>query len=80
MEYFETAAMVVLAAKELTEQEQYYFFYEKEELSEILDKAYRICPDMELDAETCGYLKETLRTVANAVQIVRSACLEIESR
>ena len=79
MDYFTMAAAVVLAAKELTENEDYFFFYSAAALAGTMDTAYTKRPDMELDRETVGSLKDTLRIVTNAAQIVRSACHEIQS-
>lgn len=79
MRNIETAAAVVMAAKELTETEGYFFFFDADELSVMLDTIYQKCPSMELDIEIVGYLKDTLRTVTNATQIVRSAVLELDS-
>lgn len=79
MQMYEKAMYVLQAAKELTEQDGYFFFFDADELAVMLDTAYLKCPDIELDREIIGYMKDTLRTVTNAGQIVRSAFMEIDS-
>lgn len=80
MKTFEKAVYVLQAAKELTEQEEYFFFFDAAELAVMLDAAFLKCPELELDRETIGYMKDTLRTVTNAAGIVRSAFAEIDSQ
>ena len=79
MQLFEKALYVLQAAKELTEQEEYFFFYDTSELAAMLSAARTRDPELELDEEIIGYMKDTLRTVTNAVQIVRSAFMELSS-
>ena len=69
MELLEIAISVLQAAKELTEQEHYFFFVDAAELAGIIQKHTEI----ETDTEIVGCMKDTLRTAANAISIVRSA-------
>ena len=80
MKIFERAVYVLQAAKELTEQEEYFFFFDEAELAGMLEEAYLKYPELELDREIIEYMKDMLRTVTNAGQIVLSAFTEIDSQ